>query len=238
MAQSDTVERILDAAEALFAERGFAETSLRTITSTAGVNLAAVNYHFGSKKELIQAVFARFLTPFCRELDASLNSLMEESDKPTTGALLKALFQTALLRGDEAGLALNISVSSEAEATDSGSGVNASEEKVQRFMRLLGLAYNQSQGHLRRFIVANYGDHYRRFTLLLKSSAPQLDPISFYWRLYFMLGATVFTLSSFDSIASILKEDFSEDTSLDAAADLLVPALTGMFENADEPQQT
>ena len=49
MAQSETVERILDAAEQLFAERGFAETSLRLITSKAGVNLAAVNYHFGSK---------------------------------------------------------------------------------------------------------------------------------------------------------------------------------------------
>lgn len=49
MAQSDTVERILDAAETLFAEKGFAETSLRLITSKAKVNLAAVNYHFGSK---------------------------------------------------------------------------------------------------------------------------------------------------------------------------------------------
>ena len=55
MAQSETVERILDAAEQLFAEKGFAETSLRLITSKAGVNLAAVNYHFGSKKALIQA---------------------------------------------------------------------------------------------------------------------------------------------------------------------------------------
>ena len=61
MAQSDTVKRILDAAEQLFAEKGFAETSLRLITSKAGVNLAAVNYHFGSKKSLIQAVFVRFL---------------------------------------------------------------------------------------------------------------------------------------------------------------------------------
>ena len=57
MSQSDTVQRILDAAEVLFAQKGFAETSLRAITSRAGVNLAAVNYHFGSKEALIQAVF-------------------------------------------------------------------------------------------------------------------------------------------------------------------------------------
>ena len=72
MAQSETVERILDAAEQLFAERGFAETSLRLITSKAGVNLAAVNYHFGSKKALIQAVFSRFLGPFCASLKREL----------------------------------------------------------------------------------------------------------------------------------------------------------------------
>ena len=72
MAQSDTVERILDAAEILFAEKGFSETSLRLITSKAQVNLAAVNYHFGSKKSLIQAVFSRFLGPLCISLDEEL----------------------------------------------------------------------------------------------------------------------------------------------------------------------
>lgn len=212
MAQSDTVERILDAAEALFAERGFAETSLRTITSTAGVNLAAVNYHFGSKKELIQAVFARFLSPFCTELEKALVTLLQRKGDGavTTEELMKCLFQTPTMRG-----------------------LNENAEKPQRFMRLLGLAYTQSQGHLRRFIVANYGNYYQQFTQLLKRAVPKLDPVPFYWRLYFMLGATVFTLSSFDSIQSILKEDFDEDTSVNDAVDLLVPALTGMF---DAPQ--
>ena len=53
MATLPTRDRILDAAEELFAEQGFA-SSLRNITSSAGVNLAAVNYHFGSKEELIR----------------------------------------------------------------------------------------------------------------------------------------------------------------------------------------
>ena len=78
MSQSDTVQRILDAAEVLFAQKGFAETSLRAITSRAGVNLAAVNYHFGSKEALIQAVFERYLTPFCQALDAKLEELEEQ----------------------------------------------------------------------------------------------------------------------------------------------------------------
>ena len=55
--------RILDAAEALFMEHGFEATSLRLITNAAGANLAAVNYHFGSKEELFQAVLTRRLDP-------------------------------------------------------------------------------------------------------------------------------------------------------------------------------
>jgi len=213
MAQLDTVERILDAAEALFAERGFAETSLRTITSTAGVNLAAVNYHFGSKKDLIQAVFARFLTPFCEELESELQAKLAKSENNslTTEELMSCLFQTPTMRGME-----------------------DHAERPQRFMQLLGLAYTQSQGHLRRFIQANYGRYYTQFTELLKQAVPHLNPVTFYWRLYFMLGATVFTLSSFESMHSILKVDFNEHTSVGDAVDLLVPALSGMF---DAPQQ-
>lgn len=59
----DTKQRILDAAEQLFAEHGFDGASLRAITGIAGVNLAAVNYHFKSKESLIQAVLARKLGP-------------------------------------------------------------------------------------------------------------------------------------------------------------------------------
>src|SRR5512137_1516959 len=58
-----TKERLFDAAEALFMEHGFEATSLRLITAAAEVNLAAVNYHFGSKEELFQAVLTRRLDP-------------------------------------------------------------------------------------------------------------------------------------------------------------------------------
>src|ERR1700675_2652533 len=62
-----TKEKILDTAEALFMEHGFEATSLRAITTTAGVNLAAVNYHFGSKEELFQTVLTRRLDPMNQE---------------------------------------------------------------------------------------------------------------------------------------------------------------------------
>src|SRR6187401_3483819 len=50
----ETKERILDAAETLFMEHGYEATSLRALTTAADVNLAAVNYHFGTKEELFQ----------------------------------------------------------------------------------------------------------------------------------------------------------------------------------------
>ena len=63
----DTKTRILDAAEGLFMAHGFEATSLRQLTAAAGVNLAAVNYHFGSKEELFQAVLTRRLDPMNQE---------------------------------------------------------------------------------------------------------------------------------------------------------------------------
>lgn len=211
MAQPDTIERILDAAGALFAERGYAETSLRTITSTANVNLAAVNYHFGSKKALIQAVFARFLNPFCEELDKALDQKVESKKGATltVDELIDSLFSTLL-------------------ASTQGLG-----ETPNQFMRLLGLAYTQSQEHLRHFIIAEYGENYSRFTELLREAMPKVKPEVFYWRLYFMLGASVFTLSSFDSISSILKADFDKDSTVGDAVGLLVPAITGMLNSED-----
>jgi len=71
----DTKERILAAAEKLFAEEGFARTSLRGITVEAGVNVAAVHYHFGSKEVLLEALFARRAAPMNAERLAKLDDL-------------------------------------------------------------------------------------------------------------------------------------------------------------------
>ena len=66
-----TKDRILHAAEELFAAQGFATTSLRQVTSRADVNIAAVNYHFGSKENLVNEVFRRRMDEMSRErLDA------------------------------------------------------------------------------------------------------------------------------------------------------------------------
>lgn len=203
--QKETVEKILDAATALFAERGFTETSLRTITSTAGVNLASVNYHFGSKKTLIQEVFSRFLTPFCYELERALDDYEKAHSEPELHGLIEVLFATVF------------------------SGKQHMDVHLNQFMRLLGLAYSQSQEHMRHYIIREYGETYSRYTELLRRASPELTPEAFFWRLYFVLGASVFTLSSFDSLNSIMKAEYGEETPLHKLTDLLTDSLTAIL---------
>jgi AcrR family transcriptional regulator len=62
-ASAGTKERLLDASEALFAERGFAGTSVREVTRAAGVAVSAANYHFGSKEALLRAALMRRIQP-------------------------------------------------------------------------------------------------------------------------------------------------------------------------------
>lgn len=212
MAQKDTARSILDAAEELFSERGFAETSLRNITTKADVNLAAVNYHFGSKKSLIQAVFARFLNPFVIELDKALTAFEQaHGDTPADlMSLLQLLSETALKSGADKPQRLNI------------------------FMRLLGLAYSQGQGHLRRFLRLEYGHVFRRYSDLLTQATPELSDADRFWRVHFMLGATMFTMSGVDTLTAMAEHDLGTPTSTPAVIDHLLPFLASGMKSPAE----
>jgi AcrR family transcriptional regulator len=207
MAQKDTAKSILNAAEELFSERGFAETSLRNITTRAGVNLAAVNYHFGSKKELIQAVFARFLTPFCADMEQALQDYEAQLDgrAPLLPELLNVLAQTALKAG------------------------KGNPRRIGIFMRLLGLAYAQSQGHLRRFLRNEYGTLFAEYMALVTAASPELSNEERFWRIHFMLGATVFTLSGVESLTAMAEHDLGQTTDTAGVMERLVPFLSAGF---------
>src|SRR3546814_15414108 len=85
LSSPSTREIILDTAEALFARQGHDGTSMRQITSEAGVNLAAVNYHFGSKEALVQAVLKRRLAI----LNQERLRLLDELETQAAGEPLK-----------------------------------------------------------------------------------------------------------------------------------------------------
>ena len=211
--QSDTVTRILDTAEVLFAERGFAETSLRTITSKARVNLASVNYHFGSKKSLIQAVFTRYLDPFAVRFHAALDEL----EAHYTGSVipLEVLLETMARSVLE---------------------VPAERDSLKVFMRLLGLAYSQAQGHLRRYIQAQYGSVFSRFTELVRQATPELPDAERFWRLHFMLGTVIFTFSGLDALRDIAEKDYGEHIGVRELVRRLRPVVvSGMNAPLPEP---
>jgi AcrR family transcriptional regulator len=89
---TDTKAKILDAAECLFAAKGYDATSLRHIISEAGVNLAAVHYHFGSKEELLQAVVLRRAGPVNERRLALLTEAETEAGRgaPPLGRVLES----------------------------------------------------------------------------------------------------------------------------------------------------
>jgi len=166
--EDDTSQRLLDAAEALFAEYGFAETSLRAITTQARANLAAVHYHFGSKDELLRAVFTRRLKVLNEERLARLTALETGGGLVTVEGVLAAFIEPSL-RLRRAGV------------------------QGERFTRLLGRAQIEASEGLRDFLRDQYTPVLEQFQQTLIRLLPELPPGEIRWRLYFTVGALSFT---------------------------------------------
>ena len=105
MPTPDTKQRILDAAEFLFAEQGVGPTSLRAVIAAAGVNTAAIHYHFGSKQALVEAVLARRIDPLNQQRLKHLERLEAAfGDEPIPVVpLLEAFLEPTLGMGEELG---------------------------------------------------------------------------------------------------------------------------------------
>lgn len=165
-ASRDTKTRILDSAEQLFAENGFAATSLRAVTGHAKVNLAAVHYHFGSKEALVEAVFGRRLRPLNDERLELLEAC--EAEGGGLDAILRALI----------GPALRLSRSH-------------SDDVV---MRLLGRMYSEPGQKIQEIFTEQFREVAMRFTAALRVVLPGLPAPEFFWRVHFMIGAMAHTM--------------------------------------------
>lgn len=88
-------DRLVDAAEELFCERGFKGTSIRDIAASAGCNIASVNYYFGSKEKLYEEVWHRHLIPMRDGRIASINKVMSQTEtSPDLEGLLRSFADT------------------------------------------------------------------------------------------------------------------------------------------------
>ncbi|PIE25353.1 MAG: TetR family transcriptional regulator [Neptuniibacter caesariensis] len=213
MSHKGTPASIVNAAEVLFAEQGFAETTVRQITRRADVNLAAINYHFGSKKGLIQAVAEKFLSPLCRELEDMLHQRQAATDagQITLDELLEMLMRALLTINRENLNALAV------------------------FMRLLELSYMKNQEELREFLIDRYSFKLRPFIELLRVDSTPMEDSEFFWRLHFMLGSITFTLSNINTLFALEKKEFEHGAEVEKILHRMIPVLSaGLQARADK----
>ena len=217
-----TKERILDAAETLFMESGYEATTLRAITTLAGVNLAAANYHFGSKEELFQSVLTRRLDPMNQERVDLLTEFERRAapdpvpcEKVLSAMLIPAL---KLARDPERG------------------GSN--------FLRLLGRAYADPAPFIRQFLSDQYAVMIARFKLAFGRALPELPKRELSWRLHFIMGALSYTLAGTDVLKLIEElrpdEPSNDERLLQRLAPFLLAGLTAplgdLSDAGDAPQ--
>ncbi len=167
----DTKDRLLDAAETLFADSGIAAASLRDITALAEANLAAVNYHFGGKDGLLQAVFDRRL-------------------RPVNEARL------ALLDGFEAdagGAPLPLAQIVYANLAPAFRSLDEWGEGGQRFMRLVARIMADPSSSIHHAFVRQFDEVRRRFLGALGQALPELADTEIERRFHYALAAMMHT---------------------------------------------
>lgn len=213
---SATQAKILDTAEGLFMEHGFEAASLRQITAAASVNIAAVNYHFGSKEELFQAVLTRRLDPMNQERVALLARFEQEIAPRVLSSekILAAMFIPALKLARDP------------------------ERGGKNFLRLLGRAYADPAPFIRRFLSEQYAVMISRFKAAFARALPHLPKKELSWRLHFVMGALSYTLAGTDAlrlIAAINPRDTHDDEMLlRRLAPFLIAGLKAPLPELDE----
>ncbi len=158
---TDTKSKILDTAERLIAEQGFAATSLRQIIAEAGVNLASVHYHFGSKEELLDHVIARKAAGVNQERLALLQGFEREVGSAPVAVenVLAAFLEPMIELGTQNPL----------------------------FVKLMGRMHGE--GLLPSIVAKHFQPTGAYFVKALRRSLPDLPEAELYWRLQFMFGA-------------------------------------------------
>ncbi len=168
---SPAAKRLLDASEALFSQNGVDATSVRQITRKAGVNVASVNYYFGSKQELAEAVFERVIARVTRERLLALERALEDAERagtpPSLAALVSSFIEPYL-----------------------GDGNEEQGTLLARFI----LMHRLSPDDATRRIVAEYLNPLAQaYVAAFARACPGVAAGDLYWRYLLMVSATVLT---------------------------------------------
>jgi AcrR family transcriptional regulator len=197
MSRPDTREVILDAAEGLFARSGYHGSSVRAITAEAGVNLASVNYNFGSKEELLKAVLERRFLPINQAREEKLQAVLEKAGDrpPALRDIIRAFVEPGLALFDD-------------------------EETVSNMMAIVMTALAKKGEKASEIVHGIMLPVTRMFHAALRRALPACSDSEVMWKMHFMIGAFVHTVrfSSADRVPGGMKNDVGRD----ALADMLV----------------
>ncbi len=173
MSRADTKQRILDAAEFLFALDGYRGTSLRSITGRAHVNLASVNYHFGSKTALLEAVIRRRILPLNQERMKRLQQVREaartKKKKPGVTAVLIAFIEPTLL------------------FMESSAG-------AKHFITFIGRSFTDPDDTVRKVFLRFIMPIFQLLSETMCDALPHHPKEVIFWRLHFTMGALFHTM--------------------------------------------
>lgn len=181
-----TRERLLDSAEELFAQHGFQEVSLRAITGRAGVNVALVNYYFGNKISLLNAVLERRAAPIIDRRNRLLDACAERAEKTgrlDAGEIIEAYIAPVLLS-------------------------NAEDTSNERMQRMIGVAFSDSSLEMGRAIHRIFRGVASRFIAMLREACPELSPEEFHWRLVCILGGMTYLLAEPGRVRRLVGTEF------------------------------
>lgn len=203
MTSPDTKQRILDTAERLFADKGFTETSMRTLTREAGVNLAAVHYHFGSKERLFAEILGRIVAPVNAERLRRFDALLAHPERLKIESAIEAFIAPAI----------------EYCADDS--------ERARQLRQL----FSRMQLHresLQDELQAIFGEVVNRFSALLVKTLPHLDAETLCWRMHFLIGSMCYTFNDPKAIEQFSKGLCQPEVG-SSFLDQMVAAFAGSF---------
>ncbi|VAW45335.1 hypothetical protein MNBD_GAMMA02-1109 [hydrothermal vent metagenome] len=186
MTTLSTKERILNSTERLIAENGFTELSIRKISLQAHTNLAAINYHFGNKQQLINQVLERRLNNLFEVRKKMLHDLSQSDTQPKCNLeqILHAFIAPALYM------------------------INDEHQGGRVFMKVLARAYAEQSDSLHELLAKRYTPIIKEFAEAIHLACPKLPRQTIFWRFHFIIGALTYTMGDFG--ASSLSKQMPE----------------------------
>ncbi len=210
----DTKTRILNAAEKLFSEQGIGATSLRSITAEAGVNLASIHYHFGSRENLILRVFERRLGPINAE---RLNLLNEFGQRAGNSAIplekiIEAFIKPPLFCED------------------------AIDDLPASFVQLIGRMHSEPK-ETQHLLMSLFGDVITSFIAELKKALPEQSEKDLFWNLKFSIGVLGIVLVGEETFRQVLEPELTQNRQ--ATLERMIAFLAAGFRSSgDSPKSS